>query len=422
MSDGVRLAWVMLGEKPCPVSVFAGVPPEQRPEVTCPACGEPVVLRLGPRLAHHAAHRAGQECAASVAESALHLNCKLRIAAQLRGRGDAGLRISQGCAVGRPGCAGPVERPWMRGWDTVAVELKVGSLRPDIVLLQDEIPLGVIEVCVHSAVTLQKRYALAAAGLPWIETPGSPEAAIWTADTPLPISASDPSVPLRCGACARWSPPVRLSPQEADPWRHTLRGYSAHTIRARAFAQSAPGAASRTPQTHALMLYDRHSPQRAHRQRGALLCVHHEGRWLLWDTLTQRAWTAKGLGDAQAHGRRCVRALRRQWVVDTDARWWSPADALAHAPLCADWSARGARHRWGEALPGLPPRGPLATTMDLARFLLDTHLRALPARWVWAAGGWQRGSTKPWRPWPTTVSADSSPTSDLSPLGGHGVC
>jgi hypothetical protein len=407
--DGVQLAWVMLDGQPCHVSTFAGVPPSHRPEVTCPACGEPVVLRLGARLAHHAAHRAGQECAATAPESALHLNCKLHIAAQLRGFGGSGVQVDQDCAMGAAGCTGLVTRPWMLGWDEVAVELRVASRRPDVVLLRHDVPLGAIEVCVHSAVSDPRRRALAALGLSWIEVAGSPDVLRWRAGEPLRVQQSAPDPRLRCPPCARRDRAIHLAPEDDGRWRGTLRRYSAHTIRARAFAQSTDGAAARSPAVEELLLYDRYSPHRPGRRRGALVTIRHEDALILWDTLDARCISR--LQPASPHATlrrdadRHLRALQRLWIVDVGGSWWSPALALGHPEAAATWADEGIGHRWPGGVAGLPPRGPEATLLDLTAWLLATRLDDLPARWGWGPLGWRRVTERSWRHSPTVLRA-----------------
>lgn len=404
MSEGVQLAWVLLDGVPQHVSVFAGIPPSDRPEVRCPACEQPVVLRLGERLAHHAAHRAGQECAVTAPESALHLNCKLHIAAQLRGLGESGLQVAQPCAQRRAGCAGRVPRPWLLGWDEVAVELRVAGRRPDIVLLREDVPLAAIEVCVSSPITPDRRDALAALGLSWVEVRGTPALQAWQRTTPLPITQSDPDPRIRCTPCAVRDRQVRLAPDDAGRWRHALRRYETQTIRARAFAQSAPAAASRDPSVPSLLLYDRYSPHQPRSQRGALLHIRHKGRALLWDTLAGRCVTQRiTAGGVPLHtvAARYLSAAGRAWVLDPAASWWTPLEALGAPGLLAAWQASGAAHRWRDRLPDLPLPGPLAMPLDLVRYLLDTHLAALPRRMAWTGLGWAKTSHAPWRPWPT---------------------
>ena len=403
--DGVRLSWVLLDGDPLPVSVFAGIPPSRRPAVQCPVCSCPVVLRLGDHLAHHAAHRAGHACAVTAPESALHLNSKLHIAAQLRGRGGGGLRLSLPCARGGPGCLGAVVRPWLTGWDDVAVELAVGSHRPDIVLLRGGRPLGAIEVKVHNAVSAEKGAALLRQQTPWTEVLGTEDLVSWSAADPLPARHVQPGPPLRCAVCAHHAPPRVRSSSEASAWQHTLRRYSAHTIRARVFARSIPDAAERGPLVGPLLLYDRFYPHAPVRERGALLHVWSGGTLLLWDTLSGRDISRRlrsSPGDTLcAAGESHLRRLRGSWVVDVGGGWWDPMGVLESIPLLSSWAAAGVHHRWRARLPSQQRLGPEATPLDLVQYLLGTHLAALPSRWSWASSGWGRVSDARWRLWPT---------------------
>ena len=67
--NAVGLEWVRLDGRDAHVSEFGGLPPGGRPDVTCPECGDALVLKLGEVRAWHAAHKPGAVCALSVVPS-----------------------------------------------------------------------------------------------------------------------------------------------------------------------------------------------------------------------------------------------------------------------------------------------------------------------------------------------------------------
>lgn len=69
-----RLAWVEIDGEISHVSDFAHLPPRERPTAQCPACREPVTLKLGTLRAHHAAHRPDSACTAARGERAREIN------------------------------------------------------------------------------------------------------------------------------------------------------------------------------------------------------------------------------------------------------------------------------------------------------------------------------------------------------------
>lgn len=180
----VMLEWVTHEGDEVHVSDFAHLKPRDRPKVTCPICQEQVVMRLGTEKAHHAAHKPGVDCAVSDGETALHLNTKLHLARVMRGLSELEIALPCGHA-GRPAYQhlphGLVPVTAFTGWDEVAVELAVGSRRPDIVLLRHGVAVGAVEVHVSNAVSVDKAADLTALGLQWVEVAGS--VALYTAPT-----------------------------------------------------------------------------------------------------------------------------------------------------------------------------------------------------------------------------------------------
>jgi hypothetical protein len=225
---GVLLEWVLDGGEPHHVSEYAALKPRLRPALRCPECDQLVVAKLGGVRRHHAAHvDEGRPCATSNPETALHLNTKCYIAAQLQQGigGERPLRIREQCLVGDvrasrdpsadvipweetevPRCEETNERVWCERWDEVLVEYRVAhkdSVRvPDIALKKSGELVGAIEVFVHHAVSPDKAATLDALGVPWLEVRG--DETVWLGDAPwtialaLPLHREGPSRPWRC--------------------------------------------------------------------------------------------------------------------------------------------------------------------------------------------------------------------------------
>ncbi|MGH7620688.1 MAG: hypothetical protein ACREPM_26035, partial [Gemmatimonadaceae bacterium] len=140
-------------------------------------------------------------CAATNPETALHINCKLALAAALRAAigSSAALSISRRCA-GSLGlaatCPETLVRGWVHDWDDVLVEHRAGAaLRPDLLLKRGGSVIAAIEILVSHTVSPDKAKTLADLGVAWIEvradervaTPGG-----WTPSEPLmALHASD---------------------------------------------------------------------------------------------------------------------------------------------------------------------------------------------------------------------------------------
>jgi hypothetical protein len=205
----ITLEWVVVEGAPRHVSDFAEIPPKQRPRALCPQCARRLTLKLGTVRRHHAAHAAGQICASTQPETALHLNTKLALAATLAAAQGSGatLSVTRRCA-GSIGSAPACERTrvteWLHSWTEVLVEHRVGNeLRPDILLTRDGAAIGAIEVLVSHAVSFEKARVLAELGVQWIEvraderlaTPGS-----WTPQGPLAVAHASDEREWRCDA------------------------------------------------------------------------------------------------------------------------------------------------------------------------------------------------------------------------------
>jgi hypothetical protein len=190
------LVWVIVDGVPRHVSDFAALAPARRPDACCPGCGRAVTLKLGQVLRHHAAHSAGDVCAATQPETALHLNCKLALARALEeaaaaggGERDAVLTVARRCV--EAACDETLITEWARGWDAVAVEHRLGDgRRPDITLFRNGKASWGVEIVATNAVSADKAGALAELGLSWIEVPAEDRFAApggWSAAKPLPI-------------------------------------------------------------------------------------------------------------------------------------------------------------------------------------------------------------------------------------------
>lgn len=169
------LTWVLVDGQPRCVSDFAALPPRRRPRPSCPLCGRSLTLKLGSIRQHHAAHAPNDYCSATAPETALHIDTKLYLAAQLRSpvARDPALLIRQRCQ-GTPieTCDIVRDENWVEGWHEVEVEAGVAAgsrLRPDILLSKNGVPIAAIEVLASHRVPDEKAAALEEAGLPWIE-------------------------------------------------------------------------------------------------------------------------------------------------------------------------------------------------------------------------------------------------------------
>lgn len=127
---------------------------------TCPACGEPLIARKGPRKAHHFAHTSGTACSEAV-ETALHLAAKDILAA------------SQKIVLPRVPIA-ITSHSWTLSpgglfrLDDVQLEHRVGSVIPDVLALVRGHPL-LIEIRVAHAVEDRKKQRILDLGISAVE-------------------------------------------------------------------------------------------------------------------------------------------------------------------------------------------------------------------------------------------------------------
>ncbi|MCP4363599.1 MAG: hypothetical protein GY796_36835, partial [Chloroflexi bacterium] len=113
-----------------------------------------ITLKLGQEREHHYAHRPGTLCPTTRPETALHLNCKLYLAEQLRQV--RAVNTLETCSI----CEEKQRtHGWIARWDEVIVEYTQAdgsNYRPDIALMRDGIIIGAIEVFVTHAVEDEK--------------------------------------------------------------------------------------------------------------------------------------------------------------------------------------------------------------------------------------------------------------------------
>lgn len=213
-----KLQWVEVDGEVVHIGRYAHIKPKLRPQALCPVCRDPVVMKLGSKMAHHCAHKPDADCAATAGETAVHLNSKLYIARKLnkelarsRQEGDSPrLYIKEVCGwkdgAWEKTCTECRTTEWARDWDEVAVELRVGNRQPDITLLRAGEAIGAIEVHVTNAVSEEKAADLRALNLPWVEVKGTPELyegdRPWSAMVPLKASTHSEQGHWRCPKCA----------------------------------------------------------------------------------------------------------------------------------------------------------------------------------------------------------------------------
>ncbi len=211
-AESWSLVWVTIDGRLHHVSDFVGIPPRERPPARCPECGDLVTLKLGRVRRHHAAHAAGAICAAAHPETALHLDCKLALAAaldRLLARGSPPvLTVVRRCAGPLLGasenCEATSVAPLADGWDAVHVERRVSDmLRPDLLLTRGGVPVAAIEIVVTHPVSADKASELDALGVPWVEIDGAGRLTTvdgWRLDEPLEVRAEGGRAAWRCAA------------------------------------------------------------------------------------------------------------------------------------------------------------------------------------------------------------------------------
>jgi len=214
--SGPKLSWVLVNGELHRVGDYAAFPPDSRPKACCPVCQQPVILKLGPQRAHHAAHQPDAVCAATQPETALHLNMKYHLRQELMQA--YRLLISQSCSgmkldskpVGLSGhCRKSRPIILVSDWDTVQVEYPYDGLILDVALLKNDTLVAAIEVCVTHLVDAEKKEQLNESSIPWVEILASEDfyggPTPWTADIPLEplskVSSSIGETEWQCSSC-----------------------------------------------------------------------------------------------------------------------------------------------------------------------------------------------------------------------------
>lgn len=231
----MHLAWVLVDGRLAPVSRFAHLAPSRRPAAACPVCREEVTLKLGPLRAHHAAHRAGSNCAVLHGETALHLNAKCHLAAELEASPGSPLRVATRCGArtasetgGAGRCGASREITWAGGWSRVEVELALEGSRPDVALLDGDRVVAAIEVVGTNPISAEKARRLAALGVSWIEVKAERDLygglVPWTIAEPIHArriaQAGEVGADWRCSIHARRAEELRRRRENGSrPWR-----------------------------------------------------------------------------------------------------------------------------------------------------------------------------------------------------------
>lgn len=194
-----------------PVVSFVSLSPRARPRAYCPTCLERVTLKLGRVNRPHFAHRPHSACPAARGEGALHLDAKLHLAAELAAAPGTRLSFRRRCwGVGEAGgatCPRSPRESWSVEWDAVAVEMELGGVRPDVVLMRGGAVAGAVEVRSSHAVGASTAARYRELGLAWLEVPARallPETGgPWSPAEPLEVLSESETHPAgwRCAVC-----------------------------------------------------------------------------------------------------------------------------------------------------------------------------------------------------------------------------
>lgn len=191
MTKEIFPQWVLVNGQIQRVSDFYYLPPSSRPEAICPLCMHPVIMKLGNKRVHHYAHQVGVICAATQPETALHLNAKFYIYAQLLSGSKLYLEqlCSNSCGNSRIVC-------WAEGWKNVEIESKIGTFKPDISIVGTNDTINAIEIVVTHHVEDDKEQFFTTRGIYWLEVEASESIYegenAWKIDQPLPFTVCKP--------------------------------------------------------------------------------------------------------------------------------------------------------------------------------------------------------------------------------------
>ncbi|MFC1945356.1 competence protein CoiA family protein [Chloroflexota bacterium] len=164
MKNEIFPRWVSVNGQICNVSDFSHLQPNARPKAFCPLCNNPIILKLGSIKVHHYAHKPDVICAITQPETALHLNTKYHIYTQLLL--GSRLYLEQECSNN---CGVSKKIIWVKDWERVEIESKIGSFRPDILIVTKDGPNHVIEIKVSHPVEDAKQGFYKEENINWAE-------------------------------------------------------------------------------------------------------------------------------------------------------------------------------------------------------------------------------------------------------------
>lgn len=199
--EDVQLAWALVAGRLAHISEFRDIPRGSRPTAVCPLCRGAVTMKLGPKRAHHYAHRPDNDCSLQNPETAQHFNTKYLLASKLRSADI--LSVVAKCAWSNADvrCTNDLRSVASEGWDEVRVEHFVDPLRPDILLLKGGAAAFAIEVRATHAVPDMKAAKLADLGIPWVEVDAGGDWDEWEPSTSMPVIRHESGVaPRLCSA------------------------------------------------------------------------------------------------------------------------------------------------------------------------------------------------------------------------------
>lgn len=206
-----KLEYAVISGETRHVSEFAHLPRGQRPLAICPQCDGVIILKLGEKYRHHAAHKPDALCILTQPETVLHLNTKMYLYRELCRANRLG--ITQECDGWRSGhtareCGhgARLDHLWLKDWEGVEVERYVGTRKPDITFYRGSVPVAAIEVYATHAVDKEKEAYLLSLGIPFLEVKASTSiyegSTAWKPQSPLPHVKCSPALPAwTCEGC-----------------------------------------------------------------------------------------------------------------------------------------------------------------------------------------------------------------------------
>ena len=203
MTKEIFPQWVIVNGQIHRVSEFAYLPPPSRPKAICPLCMNSVIMKLGDVRVYHYAHQPDVVCAATQPEIALHLNTKFYIREQLLS--GTKLYLEQRCSNS---CGRSRNVAWVEDWERVEIESKIGTFRPDIVIVGSGETVNAIEVMVTHQVEDDKGAFYKMHNIGWLEIDACESIYegenAWKIDQPLPFAVCKPSLAeWTCDNCCK---------------------------------------------------------------------------------------------------------------------------------------------------------------------------------------------------------------------------